>query len=102
MMGAIAAMGAAPAWTPQQVARSAAEAVIERHQRAGLRLAALEVSRRASERLDIGVDEAWNRLCDLPDNLLGLLDFPEGWTALVAIIAQEAGLPSPHFVPSVH
>lgn len=53
---------------------------------------------------DIGVEPAlvWDRLTVVPDNMLSLLDSPEGWTALGLYIAADLGVPAIHFKPTVH
>ena len=44
----------------------------------------------------------WQSLSTLPDNMLSLLDSPEGWTALAAFVACDLGVSAPDYLPAVH
>lgn len=46
--------------------------------------------------------DVWNVLTLLPDGYLTLLDSPEGWAAISAIIAAELGDSSAPIVPVIH
>jgi hypothetical protein len=52
----------------------------------------------------LGVDHGlvWQALCSVPDNMLCLLDSPQGWTALAGYAAAELGIAPRDFMPSVH
>ena len=45
---------------------------------------------------------AWDSLCGVPDNMLSLLDSPQGWTALAGFIAGDLGGDAPDYRPRVH
>ena len=45
---------------------------------------------------------AWASLCSVPDNMLSLLDSPQGWTALAGFIACDLGIAAPDYCPKVH
>jgi hypothetical protein len=45
---------------------------------------------------------AWDCLCTVPDNMLGLLDSPQGWSALAGFIAGDLGACPSDYKPKVH
>lgn len=47
-------------------------------------------------------DDVWHILTHLPDGYLRLLESPEGWVALSAIVAAEIGLSLVPVVPAIH
>jgi len=47
-------------------------------------------------------DDVWQVLIHLPDGYLRLLDSPEGWAAISAIVAAEMGDSSVPVVPVIH
>ncbi|MCP5389175.1 MAG: hypothetical protein H6915_05360 [Novosphingobium sp.] len=66
------------------------------------RQAAFELSRQASGALGVTPMEAMEALADLPENTLCFLDSPQGWTALVAYIANQLGASDTGYAPTVH
>lgn len=46
-------------------------------------------------------DRAFATLCCIPDNMLVLLDSPQGWTALASYVLQDLGRAG-DYVPRVH
>lgn len=38
----------------------------------------------------------------IPDNMLTLLDCPEGWTAIAGYVAADLGAVVPDYLPTVH
>ena len=38
----------------------------------------------------------------IPDNLLTLLDSPQGWTALAGFVSADLGAPPPDYCPVLH
>lgn len=53
-------------------------------------------------RLGVDRDLVWNVLCGVPDNLLTLLDSPQGWSALMGYVSGELGAVAADFKPVVH
>jgi hypothetical protein len=47
-------------------------------------------------------DDAWYSLLKIPDNLLSMLDSPQGWSALAAYIAADLGVAHVSYSPTVH
>jgi hypothetical protein len=47
-------------------------------------------------------DAVWQVLIHLPDGYLRLLDSPEGWAAISAIVSAEMGVSSVPVVPVIH
>lgn len=47
-------------------------------------------------------DDVWRVLTHLPDGYLRLLESPEGWAALSAIVAAELGFSLVPVVPAIH
>lgn len=41
-------------------------------------------------------------LAYVPENMLALLDFPEGWSALAEMVAADLGVSSFGYRPTVH
>lgn len=52
--------------------------------------------------LGVQSDEVFNALTHVPDNMLGLLCSPGGWSSLAEYAAGVLGKPSPRFKPAVH
>ena len=52
----------------------------------------------------LGADfiEVWAVLTHLPDGYLRLLESPEGWAAISAIVATDLGVCSVPIVPAIH
>ncbi len=65
-------------------------------------LCAAEISRRAGGMIGISEVEAFDALTFVPENLLALLQSPEGWSALARMIANDLGTDIPPFAPTVH
>lgn len=47
-------------------------------------------------------DDVWHVLTHLPDGYLSLLDSPQGWVAISAIVAAELGNSSVPVIPAIH
>jgi len=52
----------------------------------------------------LGVDSGlvWQALSSVPDNMLMLLDSPQGWTALAGFVSGELGVDGADLMPAVH
>ena len=52
----------------------------------------------------LGLDfcDIWGSVIRIPDNVLTLLDSPQGWTALGAFVAEDFGCELPGYAPTVH
>ena len=46
--------------------------------------------------------EAHHCLLTVPDNMLMLLDSPQGWTVLAGFIAGDLGVAAPNYKPKIH
>jgi hypothetical protein len=65
-------------------------------------VAACALMEELSFRFGVSVDLVWRVLCMVPDNMLSLLDSPQGWTTLSAFVAGELGICPPDYAPAVH
>ena len=52
--------------------------------------------------LQTDFDEVWQIMTYLPDGYLRLLESPEGWAALGAVVAADLGISSVPVVPAIH
>lgn len=68
----------------------------------GQTAAALALAKDTAKLLGLEVEETWCSLCNLPLNMVGLLDSPHGWSVLSAYIADDLGLSAPVYWPQVH
>lgn len=64
---------------------------------AGMNLAA-----NVTSALKADYDEVWRMMTHLPDGYLRLLESPEGWAALGAIVAAGLGISSVPVNPAIH
>lgn len=64
---------------------------------AGLKLAA-----NITSALEADFSDVWHIMTRLPDGYLRLLESPEGWAALGAIVAAELGISSVPVQPVIH
>jgi hypothetical protein len=53
-------------------------------------------------RLDVDYELAREVLQSVPENLLTLLDSPQGWIGLMGVVSLELGIVCPDYRPSVH
>lgn len=53
---------------------------------------------------EIGEDleRVWDSLTSVPDNMLSLLENPQGWSALAAYLAEDMGRVLHSYAPTVH
>jgi hypothetical protein len=52
--------------------------------------------------LGVPASLVWDALSTMPENMLTLLDSPQGWTALAGYCAAEMGVPAPDLMLRVH
>lgn len=52
--------------------------------------------------LGVAFGDVWTSLTHLPDGYLRLLESPEGWTALSAIVAADLGISPVPVIPVLH
>lgn len=64
--------------------------------------AALDLSDQLAEVFAVPSGEVFDALCSIPDNMLVLLESPEGWTALAGYIATDFGVPIVTYRPTIH
>lgn len=48
------------------------------------------------------LERVWDRLTLIPDNMLSLLDHPQGWSALAAYLADDLRRAPTGYAPTVH
>jgi len=82
---------------PQPIPDAAAEVVYWSRQ-----VAAGTLITEVADWLGIDIDLVWQVLCAVPDDQLGLLDSPQGWSALAGYVAVELGVVAPAYMPVVH
>ena len=63
---------------------------------------ASELARQLAPLLTTSEVEVLDVLCSVPDNMLSLLDTPEGWSALAGYVAGRLSMPSPGYTPTHH
>lgn len=68
----------------------------------GSTAAAVTLAYQVADLINQPIDMVWWSLCNVPVNMLGLLDSPQGWTALAGYIACDLGEPALDYVPMVH
>ena len=64
--------------------------------------AARELSSQIAGSLSADADTVLDRLTYVPDNMLVLLQSPEGWVALAEYVAADLGLGPVGFAPTIH
>jgi hypothetical protein len=69
---------------------------------AACQVSAHELTRHVAPLLGVSEGEVLDCLCTVPDNILVLLDSPEGWHALGGFVAAQLGRGAPNFQPAVH
>ena len=65
-------------------------------------IAASTLSHDLARKSDMSVNQVWDCLTAVPDNMLALLHSPQGWTALASLVAADNGVPEPLLMPSIH
>lgn len=65
-------------------------------------VAAATLSHDLARKSDMSVNQVWDCLTAVPDNMLALLHSPQGWTALASLVAADNGVPEPLLTPSIH
>lgn len=63
---------------------------------------AAQLADEIASRLGVRTADAYFCLRTIPDNLLPMLDCPEGWMALAGLIASDLGAPFLDYSPTVH
>ena len=61
-----------------------------------------ELARQVAPLLGVGEATAYDELTYIPDNLLTLLDSPDGWGAMCGYLAAGLGVPPPAYAPTIH
>lgn len=64
--------------------------------------AGASLARSVASALDADYNEVWRVMTCLPDGYLRLLESPEGWAALSAIVAVDLGILSVPVNPAIH
>jgi hypothetical protein len=68
----------------------------------GSTASAVYLARDVAAATDMPLESVWWSLCNVPDNMLVLLDSPQGWSALAGYISCDLGLPAADYAPEVH
>lgn len=64
--------------------------------------AARELASQIAPLLAVTQSQVFDALCTVPDNMLSLLETPEGWAALASYIAADFDAEAPRYAPSIH
>jgi hypothetical protein len=64
--------------------------------------AALELADQIAPLLAVTQAEVFDALCSIPDNMLSLLETPEGWAALAGYIAADFHMPLISYQPTIN
>lgn len=64
--------------------------------------AGASLARSVTSALEVDYEEVWRIMTHLPDGYLRLLESPEGWAALSAIVAAGLGISSVPVNPAIH
>lgn len=51
---------------------------------------------------DLHFADVWQSLCHVPENMLALLDSPQGWSVVAGFVAHDCGHDLPDYAPTVH
>ena len=70
--------------------------------RLGMEVSAMTLAEDVAGLLGVSAEAAWDALCSVPENMLGLLDSPQGWSALASFIACDLRMAAPDYRPRVH
>lgn len=65
-------------------------------------MSALRLAHDLADVLDAPLNDVWWSLCNVPANMAGLLDSPQGWSALAGVVAFDLGAPATSYAPLVH
>lgn len=68
----------------------------------GRAVSATALADEVGPRLGKLADDAWYSLLKIPDNLLSMLDSPQGWSALAGFVAADLGAMHVDYFPTVH
>jgi hypothetical protein len=93
--------GADASYRPKRSDRSRG-AVMPGDARLGMEVSAMTLAEDVAGLLGVPSKAAWDALCILPENMLGLLDSLQGWTALASFIACDLRMDAPEYRPRVH
>jgi hypothetical protein len=64
--------------------------------------AALELAEQLGPLFAVTQAEVFDALCTIPDNMLSLLETPEGWAALAGYLAADFRMPLISYQPTIH
>lgn len=64
--------------------------------------AGISLARSTSQALEADFAKVWQIMTYLPEGYLRLLESPEGWSALSAVVAADLGISSVPVVPAIH
>lgn len=64
--------------------------------------AAVTLAREVAGVLSYPMDDVWWALCNVPADMAELLESPSGWRALTFYLADDLGMGTVDYLPSVH
>lgn len=64
--------------------------------------AAVTLAQEVADLMGTTLDLTWWSLCNVPADMLAMLDSPQGWSALAGYIACDLGEPTLDYCPRVH
>lgn len=92
--------------SPGGIIAAALSADVQRYSEARLLearcISARYLAHRVGSLLSVPEGEVWDALTFVPDNLLHLLDSPQGWSALSSMVAHDLGILAPAYAPSIN
>lgn len=87
-----------PDLSEQELAEQAEEDLAERARYH----AALELADQIAPLFAVTQADVFDALCSIPDNMLSLLETPEGWAALAGYIAADFHMPLISYQPTIN
>lgn len=69
---------------------------------AAMQAAGRHLAREIADHTGLPSDQVFEAMTTLPDNMLALLDSPQGWTVIASYIASGERVPDPFFKPTIH
>jgi hypothetical protein len=69
---------------------------------AAMQAAGRHLAREIADHTVLALDQVFEAMTTLPDNILALLDSPQGRTVIASYIASGERVPDPFFKPTIH
>lgn len=65
-------------------------------------VAAIELASGVAQALGADWGDVWDEMTHVPDNMLALLESPQGWSVLASYVAESIGRALHSYSPTVH